>query len=394
MPFDVAHPPLRRSWILAALVSAVGLGLALELTQIHLRVHADPSTRSFCTLSEHVNCDKTAQSAYAVMMGVPTSVWGLLGYSLILLLALLGWRSRRLFVMLPFAALSLFCALSALALATLSIVLGNLCILCAGTWLVDFTLLLIAVRMLRGVGSRRVFADAREAWRSHRAGLVGAALVGAALIPLVRLVTPEAWGKPAGEKAPGKSRLADRARTGVDAHLQQGLDDAGHPYMGASKPKLTIIEFADYQCPHCTNAHAEMRELLAKHPGEIRIVHRHFPLDNQCNSLLQRPFHPHACTYAKMAACAALAGKFWPANDYLFEHGRDPEEISVAAFAQQIGADPQQLQACIDTAGADKIKVDIEEGLSLKMTGTPSFVVDGKLYPGRVPEEVLGEYAN
>lgn len=393
MPLDVPQAPLRRSWLLAALVSALGIGLALELTQIHLRVHADPATRSFCTLSEHVSCDKTAQSAYAVLMGVPISVWGLLGYSAILLLALAAWRTRRHFLVLPFAALSLVCALSAVALAIVSVVLGNLCILCAVTWLVDFTLLALAVKMLRRVGTSHVLEDARELWDAHRGWFLGAVLAGLALIPIVRVVTLQALGLPAGENPPGTSRLASRARTGADAHLQQGLDDEGHPYMGASKPKLTIVEFADYQCPHCANAHAEMRELLAKHPGEIRIVHRHFPLDNQCNSLLQRPFHPHACAYAKMAACAALAGKFWQANDYLFEHGRDAQEISVESLAQQLQLESAQLRSCMDTAGAEKVKADIEAGLSLKMTGTPSFVVDGKLYPGRVPEEVLGPYA-
>ncbi len=392
MRSDVVLSPLRRSWTVAALVSAVGIGLAVELTRIHIRVHEDPSTRSFCTLSEHVNCDKTAQSAFAVLLGVPTSVWGLLGYCVILLLAVFGWRSRRSFVVLPFAALSLFCSLSALVLAVVSLVQRNLCILCLATWLVDFTLLATAIAMLRRVGTVSAMADLRDAWRSHRPWMLVAVLIGFALLPFVWAVTPRAWGK-SGEQA-ATSRLAERRRTHADAHLQQGLDDAGHPYMGARQPKLTIVEFADYQCPHCANAHAEMRELVAKHPDEIRLVHRHFPLDPQCNSLLQRPFHPHACLYSKMAVCATLAGKFWQANDYLFEHGRDTELITVEALAQHLGIDSHAMQSCLDAAGADKLKVDIDEGLTLKMTGTPSFVVDGKLYPGSVPDEVLGPYAD
>ena len=388
MSFDVTHKPLRRLWILGACVSAVGICLAVELTQIHLRVHANPAARSFCTLSEHVSCDKTAQSVYAVLMGVPTSVWGLLAYSVMFVLCILGWRLRRVFVVVPFVALSLVCALTAISLAIASLVLRNLCILCLATWVVDFTLLLLAVRILHGVGIARVTADVRELWNLQRAWLLAAVAVGLGLIPGTRLVTPNAWGRPAGMTI----RLTERARTGADAHLEQGVDAAGHPYMGAPNPKLKIVEYADYQCPHCATAHEEMRELLAKNPRDIRIVHRHFPLDNQCNSLVQRPFHPHACEYAKMAACASLMGKFWQANDYLFEHGREPEPITVESLAQNVSLDPGQLHVCLDTAGAEMVKADIEEGLGLKVQGTPTFVVDGKLYPGRIPDDVLSAF--
>jgi protein-disulfide isomerase/uncharacterized membrane protein len=388
MSFDVAQKPLRCLWMLAASVSAVGIGLAVELTQIHVRVHANPATRSFCTLSEHVSCDKTAQSAYAVLMGVPTSVWGLLAYSVILVLCILGWRLRRVFVIVPFVALSLVCALTAVSLAVVSLLLRNLCILCLATWVVDFTLLFLAVRMLRGVGVARATADVRELWKLHRAWLLAAVAVGLGLIPGTRLVTPNAWGRAAATT----TRLTERARTGADAHLEQGVDAAGHPYMGAPNPKLTIVEYADYQCPHCATAHEEMRDLLAKNPRDIRIVHHQFPLDNQCNSLVQRPFHPHACQYARMAACASLMGKFWRANDYLFEHGREAEPITVESLAQNVGLDQQQLQVCLDTAGAEAVKADVEEGLGLKVQGTPTFVVDGKVYPGRIPDDVLSAF--
>jgi len=388
MSFDVAQKPLRRLWMFAACVSAVGICLAVELTQIHLRVHANPATRSFCTLSEHVSCDKTARSAYAVLMGVPTSLWGLLAYSVIFVLCILGWRLRRVFLVVPFVALSLMCALTAILLAVLSLVLRNLCILCLATWVVDITLLLLALRMLRGVGLARVTADVRELWKLHRAWLVAAVAVGIGLIPGMRLLTPNAWGRPAAITY----RLTERARAGADAHLEHGVDAAGHPYIGAPNPKLTIVEYADYQCPHCATAHAEMRELLANNPRDIRIVHRYFPLDNQCNSLVQRSFHPHGCEYAKMAACASLMGKFWQANDYLFEHGRESEPITVQSLAQNLGLDLQQLQVCLDTAGAEAVKADIEEGLGLKVQGTPTFVVDGKLYPGRIPDEVLAPF--
>jgi protein-disulfide isomerase len=85
-------------------------------------------------------------------------------------------------------------------------------------------------------------------------------------------------------------------------------------------------------------------------------------------------------------------GKFWQANDYLFEHGRESEPITVQLLAQNLGLDLQQLQVCIDAAGAEMVKADIEEGLGLKVQGTPTFVVGDKLYAGRIPDEVLEEF--
>jgi protein-disulfide isomerase/uncharacterized membrane protein len=391
MPSDIAPKPSPRPWIIAALVSAIGIGVAVELTQIHVRVHANPNTRSFCTLSEHISCDKTAQSAYAMFLNVPTSVWGLLGYAIVFVVAVLGWRSRRPFLALPLLGLSCVCALVGTLMAILSAVLHNLCILCSITWVVDFTLLAVSIALLRSIGWHRALDDLAYAWRRQRTHLIAAGIGALALVPVARALTSAAWGKPAAAAHVPVS-LSDRARSGADANIPQGTDDAGHPYMGGSQPKLTIVEFADYQCPHCAAAHAEMRELLAKNARDIRIIHRHFPLDQQCNSLVQRPFHTHACDYAKMAVCAALAGKFWQANDYLFEHGRDPEPVSLDALARQLELDVQQLRSCFDTAGTEKVRADVEEGLSLKIQGTPTFVIDGKLYPGRVADEVLEAY--
>ena len=59
------------------------------------------------------------------------------------------------------------------------------------------------------------------------------------------------------------------------------------------------------------------------------------------------------------------------------------------SLAQTVRLDRQQLQVCLDTAGAEMVKSDIEEGLGLKVQGTPTFVVGDKLYAGRIPDEVL-----
>ena len=61
--------------------------------------------------------------------------------------------------------------------------------------------------------------------------------------------------------------------------LASGNDERGHHWIGAADPRLTIVEFSDYECPHCRAAHKAIRVLAARHPEQIRLVHRHLPLD-------------------------------------------------------------------------------------------------------------------
>ncbi|MGC4067780.1 MAG: thioredoxin domain-containing protein [Polyangiaceae bacterium] len=117
-----------------------------------------------------------------------------------------------------------------------------------------------------------------------------------------------------------------------------------------------------------------------KYPDAIRIVHRHFPLDNDCNPAIKKPFHTHACYYARLAACAGSMGKFWPANDHLFKHGRDEAPVALETLARIIEVDAAALRACVSTKAGELLKSDLDEGVRLNLEGTPSFVIDGQVH--------------
>ena len=365
---EVVTWSMRRLWVAAGVVSVLGVALATELTLVHARVHTNPATRSFCTFSEHVSCDRTAQSSYSLFAGVPLSLWGTFAYTLLLCLAIWGWRSHKSFVIAPFALIACACAASSLPLAYISgVMLRNLCILCVVTWIVDWALFLIAWKLFGRIGYPELRREVRQVWRSRRPLVVAVAAGIACVMVGMRLVIPDAWAKARVSRViPGTKLIANAQRLSPNVRLPSGLTDDGHPYIGSANPRLSITEFADYQCPHCANAHIEMRELVAKSPGTVRIIHRHFPLDSQCNSLVQRPFHTHACFYARLAACASLLGKFWDANDYLFDHGRDDAPITLESFAQVLNLDAVNLQQCIEKTGSDIVKQDIDEGLAIE----------------------------
>jgi protein-disulfide isomerase len=204
-------------------------------------------------------------------------------------------------------------------------------------------------------------------------------LLGAMAAGLVALVPPY-WQRNA--PPPHAYRLALQG-------LARGEAPGGGHWIGAQKPILTITEFSDYECPHCRLAHAQLRNIVARFPDRVRLIHRHFPLDQECNRSIERPFHQTACRAALAAECAGRAGRFWEANDVLFELSNSLASLSTKEIAAALKLDPATLDHCMKGEGLADVKNDIEVGIALKLDGTPAFLVDGQVYLGNLPAAVL-----
>ena len=101
--------------------------------------------------------------------------------------------------------------------------------------------------------------------------------------------------------------------------MPSGVNDEGHPWIGAENPELTIEEFTDYQCFQCKKMHFFLRRLVAQHPDKIRLVHRNYPLDHELNPIVvSQPYHVGSGKMALVANAAGISGKFWEMNDLLF----------------------------------------------------------------------------
>ncbi len=385
---DLAHDPefangaAGRNWRIAFLVAAtVGVCLALDLLRLHVNVHNDPTYQSYCAINEFVNCETEALSEYSTFAGMPTAAWGLYGYLLMAALAIWGLGGRARGASWPFGlnlALSLFASLVGAWFAFVSFAyIKSLCIVCAASWVTSFLLAFLAYRALRRVGHTPL-----SAWRDELASIraaptpfVGFAAAAAAVLLVAWVSIPSYW---AAQRPP----LASKAAVGDT--------DEGHPWIGAKNPLVEIIEFSDYQCPHCQRGHDELRRLLEEHPETVRLVHHHYPLDNACNPTLDRPFHPNACAYARMAYCAQQQGKFWDANDYLYMNGRRRVPITVEELAEATGLRRDALASCVRSASAERaIARDLELGRGLGIRGTPTFKLGNDLYPGRIPPDVV-----
>ena len=114
----------------------------------------------------------------------------------------------------------------------------------------------------------------------------------------------------------------------------------------------------------------------------LRLVVRHFPLDQSCNRSIRRQVYYHSRACAKLANCAAAQQRFWAAHEYLFDHSDD--DVDPTAFASALKLNAKALKACLSRTD-EALSRDIKAGIVLDPNGTPVFVVDGKPYMQHLP---------
>jgi protein-disulfide isomerase/uncharacterized membrane protein len=383
---DDAAPPARWPWWLALLFCLAGLVLSILLEQLHFKVHTNPAFHSFCAIDRKVNCDIVARSPYAVLFGVPVAAWGIFGYALAAVLSLWGAFTRR-----PLLAAGcglylafLFVASSALLGTVSALLVSAVCILCLATYAVNLFFLACALAIGHGVGLRAALAEPLRALRVHTGrALVTLAIIGGCAVA-VMLAHPSYWKD---------SPEASRPRLFAPA-LPHGIEPGGGHFIGAEKPTITLVEFSDYECPYCRQAHTQLRALLERFPTQLRLVHRHYPLDQSCNSSLKAPMHQNACFAAMIAECAGRQERFWEANDYLFAEARTLHARPNSEIARDIGLDPAALETCLREAGPRSVAFDVDEGNQLGIQGTPTFFSEGKTYTGTYPPWLLSRLQN
>lgn len=138
--------------------------------------------------------------------------------------------------------------------------------------------------------------------------------------------------------------------------------------------EVQVVEFGDYQCPACGQAHPTVEKLKEEFDGKITFVFRNFPL----------PGHPNAQPAAQAAEAAGAQGKFWEMHDMLFETQSqwsslaDPTTVFVQ-FAEALKLDKEKFASDImSRANKDRIDADQSDGYGVGVSGTPTFFINGK----------------
>ena len=145
--------------------------------------------------------------------------------------------------------------------------------------------------------------------------------------------------------------------------------------LGNPDAPVTVIEYGDFECPYCAAAAPVLKQLVEESDGRVRLVFRHFPLAGS---------HPHALTAALAAEAAGAQGAFWPMHDLLFARQDRLSDVALRAYAEELGLDGGGVVGEAAQQFAAKVAADFEQGLEDEVAGTPTVVVDGELFSGRV----------
>lgn len=155
------------------------------------------------------------------------------------------------------------------------------------------------------------------------------------------------------------------------------------PSFGNPRAKLTIVEFADFECPYSKESSSVVRELALKYKDQVNFIYRDFPLDT---------LHKYARPSAIAAECAAEQGKFWQYHDKLFAVSPALDEETLKTAALQAGLDQETFSICLRRRDIqDEVQADYEDGLRVGIRGTPTFFVNGVRIEGAIPKNIFEE---
>ncbi|RZB19279.1 Na+/H+ antiporter NhaA [Streptomyces sp. F001] len=229
---------------------------------------------------------------------------------------------------------------------------------------------LVAGGTLAGVGFTVSLLIATLAFDGTRLDDAKIGILSAVLCSFVlsRLVTGAIGLLPRGTQL---RALVGKADTIVD--LAVPVDPDRDHVRGPRHAPVTLVEYGDYECPHCGQAEPVIRELLGDF-GDVRYVWRHLPLTD---------VHVHAQLAAEAAEAAGLQGRFWDMHDLLISHQGALRFDDLRGYAADVGLDVVRFERDMRSrAGASRVAEDVESAELSSVAGTPTFFVNGRRHHG------------
>lgn len=363
-----------RAW---GLVFTAGAGavMSLYLTFEHLEVmHGG---KSVCGATDVVDCASVLTSAWSEVGGVPVSLFGFAFY------LSMGWLAYKLASGKGEDAPALLVVGAVIGvgfdvfLGAQMIGLGKLCILCLTTYGLNLVLLVGSTLASRAKPFGPSFGKALS-------DLAGIAVV----VGLVGLIGGVFWyqGR-AGQGVAGAAvadAMANPAATVARApgafYEQVGgsvVLDGTEPVWGDVNAKYTIVEWADFQCPHCARMWETLHDWLPANK-DVKLVYKNYPISNVCNRFVGHEGHPQACGAALAARCAGAQGRFLDLASQMFRNQEYLSSDDLKFMVNQVGMDAAAYDTCMmDAATLAAVMSDVDAGGKANISGTPSLFVKG-----------------
>jgi protein-disulfide isomerase/uncharacterized membrane protein len=391
--------------LLLILIYGLGIWLSDTLTQEHISFKlGDLSDHGICAVSQLFSCKAAAASMYSNIGGLPIAVIGEAYYLMALLLVIcviFCSASKREEFYRYLGATSIVGAVYSIFLGTVSALdLGFLCPLCMGLYAVNLLICFIFYK--------KSYIQRNDWLPMFKRSATWFAII----LMLASLMGTQGVYAMRYQKAFDKAKRAMKKKAPPKFY---NIKVNQSPIRGESTA-VTLIEFADFQCPFCRKLSSQIKTVYQERSQEkyrnFRYVFKHYPLNSKCNPYHKNNLHPYACQLASAAVCAERQDKFWDMHDLLFTKQSQLrkeyqgiwskitqwwddlwgtpqktiiDEQVLLSYAKDLQLDLSQFQSCLTAQETqDRILKDIEEAHKLKIPGTPSFYVNGWGFSGAV----------
>lgn len=399
--------------LMAMLLCLVGVAISCVALYEHVVYTGGLATGpSFCNISRHVNCEAVNASAWSTFLGVPIASYGVFFYLSLFGLLLISGPARR---VQPYSALAVawLGSVSAVGISVVlfgvsEFIIGALCLICLGLYVVNFLLWLVLWRgVTRGSAARSlrdgvmvllgfvktVFTGGSQATfaRLGAIALVAFAAVCVYLPYGVHAVLSATMSQEPNQSGTTSSKQDPFEAWQTQTPISIPSNTTGGTFRdydeGEVSAPIQIVEFADFECPGCRRLYVALKDILKQYEGKYHLTFRNYPLDQECNPKITREFHRNACLAAYFTRCAGEQGKFWEALDLVFT---DPiledrnasgkvKEFLLTKGAASLSLDSEAMVECIASGRyRAKLQDDIKEGDKAGLTSTPSLWINGK----------------
>ncbi|HLY61553.1 MAG TPA: thioredoxin domain-containing protein [Terriglobia bacterium] len=335
---------MRKTLLLA--LSLAGLFISIYLWW----VYTSPSHALVCL---GTGCDVVRASRYAVLLGQPLPIYGVAMYAALVLLIFaeqlistqIAGKVRDAFTAMAGAGFLFSLYLTYLE----GFVIHAWCAWCVGSAVTITFIFAVAVLQWVRPSRRPDDAAALAILRKHFLLVIVAIGLG---VPAFAILSSH-------EEAPPVSQVNSEALKSLirpDSHV-----------IGNPDASLTVVEFGDFECPVCGAEEPVVEEVLKKYGSRIRFVFRQFPLTG---------VHPDAMQAAEASECAAEQGKFWQAEQKLYQSQTDLTEPALNLYAVELGLDKARFGQCLSSHATQSIiNGDMADGHTLGVDRTPTFFI-------------------
>ncbi len=366
-----------RIFFASQILALIDLGY---LTFKHLELKfGQGGSKSLCNINEGLNCDVVNLSPYSTLLGTPLALWGFLANVVLTVVFINAISTSDESSSQKLRKLSL---VGALLIAIVSVAMGTISALSLGT----FCLFCIFAYILSFISLGAIYKSNQT---SNDSSLIKSIQylfqpAGKTTLILIVLFPLVSWGL--GRALIHKMNPLNKSL--IEANLNDwkmshkiefNTDGALKLKSDLKNPKMTIVEFADFQCIHCKNASPILHNFALSHP-EVQFYFLSFPLDGICNEAINRSGDGKSCKMAYAAHCSFKETGSWKLHDWLFEQFTSTKISEIPKKAEDFGSSIDSFKACMnDPATKEFISSQAKQGKDAGVAGTPAIYVNGKL---------------